>query len=134
MQSADLYSHALWVLDLEAGLGTPRERQTAALELLLQPILLRVPVRNGVGDVVHSGLSALSPVPRNKYVRTEHQAALLSVVFGDLHPQEARIEVAAFRVIVHLIGDVVDVEGLERLARRPCCLRHPGRCRYCGEA
>jgi hypothetical protein len=40
MQSADLYSHSLWVLDLEAGLGTPRERQTAALELLLQPTLL----------------------------------------------------------------------------------------------
>jgi transposase len=36
MQSADLYSHSLSVLDLEAGLGTPRERQTAALELLLQ--------------------------------------------------------------------------------------------------
>src|SRR5689334_5823307 len=52
MQSAELYSHPLRVLDVEARLGAPPV-QTSALQLLLQPILLRVPVRNGVGDVVH---------------------------------------------------------------------------------
>src|SRR6478736_924014 len=78
MQSAELYSHPLRVLDVEARLGAPPVLQTSALQLLLEPILLRVPVRNGVGDVVH-------------------------------------------------------VEGLERLARGPGCRRHPGR-RGCCEA
>src|ERR1700688_252369 len=119
MQSAELYSHPLWVLDLEAGLSAPRVLQIAALQLLLQPILLRVPVLNGVGDVVHFGWTAVSPVPGNKYVIAEHQAALLSIVFGDLHPQEIHIEVADLLVVVHRIRDVVNVEGIERLARGP---------------
>src|SRR6516165_7860019 len=127
MQSAERYSHPLRVLDVEARLGAPPVLQTAALELLLQPILLRVPVRNGVGNVVHLGRAAGSPVPGNQHVIAEHQAALLSVVFSDLHAQEIHIEVADLLVIVHLIRDVVDVEGLERLARSPCCRRHPGR-------
>src|SRR5437667_12770400 len=126
MQSAELYSQTLWVLDLEAGLGAPPVLQTAALQLLLQPILLRIPVRNGVGDVVHFGWTAATPVAGNKYVIAEHQAALLSVVFGDLHTQEIHIEIADLLVIVHLIRDVVDVEGLERLARGRG-RRHPGR-------
>src|SRR5262249_49254316 len=127
MQSAELYSHPLRVLDVEARLGAPPVLQTAALELLLQPILLRVPVRNGVGDVVHFGRAAASPVPGNQHVIAEHQTALLSVVFSDLHAQEIHIEVADLLIIVHLIRDVVDVEGLERLARGPGCGRHPGR-------
>src|SRR5947208_11972410 len=94
MQSAELYSQTLWVLDLEAGLGAPPVLQTAALQLLLQFILLRVPVRNGVGDVVHFGGTAGAPASGNKYVVAEHQAALFSVVFGDLHPQEIHIEIA----------------------------------------
>jgi len=61
MQSAELYSHPLRVLDVEARLGAPPVLQTAALQLLLQPILLRVPIRNGVGDVVHFGRAAASP-------------------------------------------------------------------------
>src|SRR5262249_5772515 len=84
MQSAELYSHPLWVLDLEAGLGAPRVLQSAALQLSLDPIFLRVPVRNRVGDVIHMAWTA-TPVPGNKYVIAEHQPALLSVVFGDLH-------------------------------------------------
>ena len=103
MQSAELYSHPLRVLDVEARLGAPPVLQTAALQLLLQPILLRVPVRNGVGDVVHLGRAAASPVPGNQHVIAEHQAALLSVVFGDLHPQKTDIEIANLRVIVYLI-------------------------------
>src|SRR5215468_5004204 len=133
MQSAELYSHPLRVLDVEARLGAPPVLQTAALQLLLQPILLRVPVRNGVGDVVHFGRAAASPVPGNQHVIAEHQAALLSVVFSDLHAQEIHIEVADLLIIVHLIRDVVDVEGLERLARGPGCRRYPGR-RGCREA
>src|SRR5262249_48485585 len=65
------------------------------------------------------------------YCRTP--AALLSVVFSDLHAQEIHIEVADLLIIVHLIRDVVDVEGLERLARGPGCRRYPGR-RGCREA
>ena len=76
MQSAELYSHPLWVLDLEAGLSAARVLQIAALQLRLQPLLLRVPVRNGVGDVVHLGWTAGSPVPGNKHVSAEYQAAL----------------------------------------------------------
>src|SRR5262249_28341820 len=133
MQSAKLHSHPLRVLDVEARLGAPPVLQTAALQLLLQPILLRVPVRNGVGDVVHFGRAAASPVPGNQHVIAEHQAALLSVVFSDLHAQEIHIEVADLLIIVHLIRDVVDVEGLERLARGPSCRRYPGR-RGCREA
>src|SRR4249920_769888 len=133
MQSAELYSHPLRVLDVEARLGALPVLQTSALQLLLQPILLRVPVRNGVGDVVHFGRAAASPVPGNQHVIAEHQAALLTVVFGDLHAQEIHIEVADLLIIVHLIRDVVDVEGLERLARGPGCRRHPGR-RGCCEA
>src|SRR6478672_9428038 len=93
MQSAELYSHPLRVLDVEARLGAPPVLQTAALQLLLQPILLRVPVRNGGGDVVHFGRAAASPVPGNQHVIAEHQAALLSVVFSDLHAQEIHIAV-----------------------------------------
>src|SRR6266568_389828 len=133
MQSAELYSHPLWVLDLEAGLGAPRVLQFAALQLGLQPIFLRVPVRNGVGDVIHFGRTAVSPIPGDKYVIAEHQTALHSIVLGDLHPQEIYIEVADLLVIVHLIRDVVDVEGLERLARGRGCRRYPGR-RGCREA
>src|SRR5262249_47573968 len=133
MQSAELDSHPLRVLDVEARLGAPPVLQTAALELLLQPILLRIPVRNGVGDVVHFGRAAASPVPGNQHVIAEHQAALLSVVFSDLHAQEIHIEVADLLIIVHLIRDVVDVEGLERLARGPGCRRYGGR-RGCCEA
>src|SRR5262249_49413632 len=133
MQSAELYSHPFRVLDVEARLGAPPVLQTAALQLLLQPILLRVPVRNGVGDVVHFGRAAASPVRGNQHVIAEHQAALLSVVFSDLHAQEIHIEVADLLIIVHLIRDVVDVEGLERLARGPGCRRYPGR-RGCREA
>src|SRR6516162_4861319 len=133
MQSAELYSHPLRVLDVEARLRAPPVLQTAALQLLLQPILLRVPVRNGVGDVVHFGRAAASPVSRNQHVIAEHQAALLSVVFSDLHAQEIHIEVADLLIIVHLIRDVVDVEGLERLARGPGCRRYTGR-RGCREA
>src|SRR6516162_10158307 len=48
----------------------------------------------------------------------------------DLHAQEIHIEVSDLLIIVHLIRDVVDVEGLERLARGPGCRRHPG-CRGC---
>src|SRR5262249_3839982 len=62
------------------------------------------------------------------HVIAEHQATLLSVVFSDLHAQEIHIEVADLLIIVHLIRDVVDVEGLERLARGPGCRRYPGRC------
>src|SRR6266513_2589699 len=120
MQSAELYSHPLRVLDVEARLGAPPVLQTAALQLLLQPTLLRVPVRNGVGDVVHFGRAAASPVPGNQHVIAEHQA-------------EIHIEVADLLIIVHLIRDVVDVEGLERLARGPGCRRYPGR-RGCREA
>src|SRR5438309_6952116 len=126
MQSAELHSHPLRVLDLEAGLGAPGVLQIAALQLGLQPLLLRVPVRNGVGDVIDFGRTALSPTPRDKYVIAEHQTALLlSVVLGDLHPQEIHIEVADLLVIVHLIRDVVDVESLERLARSLGFRRHP---------
>src|SRR4029077_11505762 len=133
MQSAELYTHPLRVLDVEARLGAPRVLQPAALQLLLEPILLRVPVRNGVGDVVHFGRAAASPVPGNQHVIAEHKAALLSVVFSGLHAQEIHIEIADLLIIVHLIRDVVDVEGLERLARVPGCRRHPGR-RGCCEA
>src|SRR5206468_1281025 len=66
MQSAELHSHPLGVLDLEAGLGAPGVLQIAALELGLDPILLRVQVRNGVGDVIHFSLTALSATPRDK--------------------------------------------------------------------
>src|ERR1035438_4047678 len=100
MQPAELYSHSFWVLDLKAGLSAPRVLQIAALQLLLNPVLLRIPVRNGIGDVVYFGWTAASPVPRNKYVSAEHKAALLSVVFGDLHPQKIHIEVADLLVIV----------------------------------
>src|SRR5437016_1778246 len=119
MQSAELYSHPLRVLDVEARLGAPPVLQTAALQLLLQPTLLRVPVRNGVGDVVHFGRAAASPVPGNQHVIAEHQAALLSVVFSDLHAQEIHIEVADLLIIVHLIRDVVDVEGTRAACPRP---------------
>src|SRR5262249_3930019 len=57
----------------------------------------------------------------------------LSVVFSDLHAQEIHIEVADLLIIVHLIRDVVDVEGLERLARGPGCRCYGGR-RGCREA
>src|SRR6058998_333541 len=73
MQSAELHSHPLGVLDLEAGLGAPGVLQIAALELGLDPVLLRVPVRNGVGDVIHFGRTALSATPRDKNVIAEHQ-------------------------------------------------------------
>src|SRR5213594_970768 len=133
MQSAELHSHPLGVLDLEAGLGAPGVLQIAALELGLDPILLRVPVRNGVGDVIHFGRTALSATPRDKNVIAEHQTTLLlSVVLGDLHPQEIHIEVADLLVVIHLIRDVVDVEGLERLASSLGFRHHPGRpCRRC---
>src|SRR5262249_46712672 len=127
MQSPELYSHPLRVLDVEARLGAPPVLQTAALELLLQPILLGIPVRNGVGDVVHFGRAAASPVPGDQHVIAEHQAALLSIVFSDLHAQEIHIEVPDLLIVVHLIRDVIDVEGLERLARGPGCRRHPVR-------
>src|SRR5215831_15010517 len=99
MQSAELYSHPLRILDVEARLGAPPVLQAAALQLLLQPILLGVPVGNGVGDVVHFCRAAAGPVPGNQHVVAEHQAALLSVVFSDLHPQEIHIEVADLLII-----------------------------------
>src|SRR5256714_11374397 len=90
------------------------------------------PLDSGVGETVPISRSAASAVPANKYVIAEHQAALHSVGLGDLHPQEIYIEVADLLVIVHLIRDVVDVEGLERLARGHGCRRRPGRrcCRH----
>src|SRR6266851_1175993 len=127
VQPAELHSHPLWILDLEAGLGGPCVRQVAALQLGLQRFLLRVPVGNGVGDVIDFGRTAGRPVPGNQYVIAEHQAALFAVVLCNLHPEQIHVEVADLLVIVHLIRDVVDVEGLELLA---CALgrrRHPGR-------
>jgi hypothetical protein len=57
MQSAELYSHPLRVFDLKAGLGGPPVLQTAALQLVLDPILLCISIHNGVGDVVAEGIN-----------------------------------------------------------------------------
>src|SRR5713226_2733827 len=47
------------------------------------------------------------PVTNNQDVVAERQAALHSVVPGYLHPEQARVEIAALFVIAHLIRDVI---------------------------
>ena len=121
-QSAELHPYAVRVQDVQTGFGVPlNDLQAAALHLGFDRFLLLIPVGDGVRDVIDLGRGL--PAAYDEEIIAKRQAALLPVVFGGLHPEETDIEVASLGVIGHLIGDVVEVDGSDRLALSRRC-RH----------
>jgi hypothetical protein len=112
--AADLKVEAVGILNVKTVFGVGLGIKGATIQLRLYRIL--VPILNRISDMIDPRRrTALRRVAGNhkRVGVAEDQVALLAGIGDDFHSQQIRVEVAGLRVVVDLVGNVIDRDDLE---------------------
>src|SRR5438445_7033218 len=107
-QPPELHFKSIRIRNVETRLDIAAyDLQPATLQFRFDLFFVAIPVSDGISDVIDARRAG-RPSARNEDVVAKRQPALFSVIFGNLHPEEARIKIARLRIIGDLIGDVIE--------------------------